>query len=138
MFEFAERLRTLRKNKGVTQKQLSVSINVTERAVVGYESGKMKPSFDAIIALADYFNVSTDYLLGRTNNPNLHFVGENPPIASKEFLDNIILDTRQNHREKLSKLNNEVPEPAFEYADNLLRHYHQALIQKLANAGVKF
>ena len=138
MFEFAARLKTLRKNKGVTQKQLSVSINVTERAVVAYESGKMKPSFDAINSLADYFDVSTDYLLGRTDNPNLHFVGENPPIASEEFLDNIILDTRQNHHKKLAKLNGEVPESAIEYADNLLRHYHQALIQKLTTAGVKF
>ena len=136
MFEFAERLKALRKNKGVTQKQLSVSLNVTERAVVAYESGKMKPSFDAINSLADYFDVSTDYLLGRTDNPNLYFIGENPPITSEDFLNNIILDTRQNHHKKLAKSKGEISEPAFEYADNLLRHYHKALIEKLQQAGI--
>ncbi|MBR1807569.1 MAG: helix-turn-helix transcriptional regulator, partial [Selenomonadaceae bacterium] len=36
-----------------------------------YESARRKPNFDAIIALADFFNVSTDYLLGRTDNPQV-------------------------------------------------------------------
>lgn len=60
----------LRKKNGITQKQLSNSIGVTERAIVAYESGKMKPNFDAINSLADTFSVSADYLLGRTDTPN--------------------------------------------------------------------
>ena len=69
MFDFAERLKLLRKENGVTQKQLADSIGVTERAVRSYESGKMKPAFDAINSLADTFRVSADYLLGRSDNP---------------------------------------------------------------------
>lgn len=69
MFDFAERLKLLRKENGVTQKQLADSIGVTERAVRSYESGKMKPAFDAINSLADTFDVSADYLLGRSNVP---------------------------------------------------------------------
>ena len=71
MFDFAERLKLLRKENGVTQKQLAESIGVTERAVRSYESGKMKPAFDAINSLADTFDVSADYLLGRTDTPRL-------------------------------------------------------------------
>ena len=70
MFDFGERLRSLRKENGITQKQLSTSIGVTERAIVAYETGKMKPNFDALNSLADTFGVSADYLLGRTDTPN--------------------------------------------------------------------
>ena len=70
MFDFSERLRSLRKKNGITQKQLSSSMGVTERTIVAYETGKMKPNFDALNSLADVFNVSTDYLLGRTDVPN--------------------------------------------------------------------
>lgn len=71
MFDFGKRLRSLRKRKGITQKQLSNAIGVTERAIVAYESGKMKPNFDTINSLADTFAVSADYLLGRTDTPNV-------------------------------------------------------------------
>ena len=134
----SEALRRFREHFGLTQKQVADSIGVHYQSYQRYELGNTAPLVPVLMKIANAYGVSMDYLVGRTDNPNLHFVGENPPIASEEFLDNIILDTRQNHREKLSKLNNEVPEPAFEYADNLLRHYHQALIQKLTNAGVKF
>lgn len=67
---FSERLKELRKSKGITQKQLSNAIGVTERAIVGYESGKMKPAFDAINSLADFFGTSTDYLIGRDEGQN--------------------------------------------------------------------
>ena len=80
MFDFGTRLRSLRKTRGITQKQLSNSIGVTERAVVAYESGKMKPNFDAINSLADTFGVSTDYLLGRTDTPNSNI----EPLAADE------------------------------------------------------
>ena len=64
---FAEKLKQLRKIKGVTQKQVSIGTGLSERQYQEYEYGKVKPSFDALIALADYFDVSLDYLMGRTD-----------------------------------------------------------------------
>lgn len=72
MSVFSERLKELRIIKGLTQKQLAIIIHATERGVQRYESDERKPTFDAIIALANGLDVSTDYLFGRTNNPNSH------------------------------------------------------------------
>ena len=66
MFIFTEHLKSLRNAKGVTQKQVSESIGIGERSIQDYELGKRKPGFDALIALADYFDCSLDYLVGRS------------------------------------------------------------------------
>lgn len=67
---FSDRLRSLRKLRGITQKQLAEAIDVSEITIQNYESQRKKPAFDALIALADYFNVSLDYLVGRTDTPD--------------------------------------------------------------------
>lgn len=65
------RLKALRKEKGITQKELSEAFNVAQNTVSGWESGNREPSKEFIKKLAEYFNVSTDYLLGFTDNPNI-------------------------------------------------------------------
>ena len=141
MFDFAERLKALRKNKGVTQKQLSTSINVTERAVVAYESGKSKPAFDVINSLADYFDVSTDYLLGRTDNKNLHRVKELDEIENlnSESVGDIIFDTRTHHDDTIKKMNREVSatEESMYYTDALVSNLASVIVKLLAEKGVK-
>lgn len=69
MFKFGEHLRKVRKDKGCTQKQVALAVSASERNYQDWEYGNKKPAFDKLVALADFFNVSTDYLLGRTNNP---------------------------------------------------------------------
>ncbi|QTX33242.1 helix-turn-helix transcriptional regulator [Aminithiophilus ramosus] len=66
---FSERLKSLRKARGVTQKALAASLGLSERHYQGIEYGETKPGFDNLIALADYFDVSLDYLVGRSDNP---------------------------------------------------------------------
>ena len=62
------RLKELRKKKGVTQQVIADSLNI-ERALYGrYEDGSRKPPLPNLIKLADYFHVSTDYLLGLTED----------------------------------------------------------------------
>lgn len=72
MSDFGFHLRTLRKNKGITQKQLAIGIGASERGIQQYELGERKPTFDMLISLADYFGVSLDYLVGRTDNPQIN------------------------------------------------------------------
>lgn len=66
-----ERLKNLRLKNGVTQKDIANNIGVTSVSVQRFEYGTAKPKLDTVIKLADYFDVSTDYLLGRTDNPNV-------------------------------------------------------------------
>lgn len=69
---FSERLVLLRKSRGLTQKQLATEIKLSELAIQHYESQRRKPAFDILIALADYFDVSLDYLVGRSDDPTRH------------------------------------------------------------------
>ena len=72
MNDFAKRLRIIRKKKGLTQKQLAVEVGASERGIQSYEIGERNPPFDQLITLADYFDVSIDYLVGRTDKPEIN------------------------------------------------------------------
>ena len=57
----------LRKEKHLNQVGLAIALNISQYTVSAYETGRQQPSSDMLIALADFFNVSIDYLLGRSN-----------------------------------------------------------------------
>jgi transcriptional regulator with XRE-family HTH domain len=67
---FGIRLRELRKNKGMTMKELGKKFTLAESTISGYENGNRKPDIEMIGAFANFFEVSSDYLLGRTENPS--------------------------------------------------------------------
>lgn len=64
---FAERLVELRKSRGLTQKQVYEGVSMSMLGYQRYEYGEREPAFQKLIALADYFNVSLDYLVGRSD-----------------------------------------------------------------------
>ncbi|MDI3548173.1 MAG: hypothetical protein PWR10_1825 [Halanaerobiales bacterium] len=67
MAEFKDRLKKLRKEKGLYQKELAKIIGVSDGAIAMYETGKRTPDKEILDKLANYFDVSVDYLLGRTD-----------------------------------------------------------------------
>ncbi len=67
MATFEERLAALRKEKGISQADLGEILGVTRWSVLNYEAGKNRPDYEGLMALADYFEVSLDYLTGRTD-----------------------------------------------------------------------
>ena len=64
---FAERLQELRKEKKVLQKELADRLGITVRAYHYYEEGKRYPDFQGLLTLADYYEVTLDYLAGRSD-----------------------------------------------------------------------
>lgn len=64
-----EALKRCRKLKKTTQKQASIAAGVSESMYQFYEYGKNEPTASVLISLADYFDVSLDYLVGRTDDP---------------------------------------------------------------------
>lgn len=60
-----QRIRDLRKEKKMSQSELAKMLAVSQTTVTAWETGKAEPSSSAITSLADYFDVTTDYLLGR-------------------------------------------------------------------------
>ena len=65
------RLRELRNSKGISQLKLAMALNTTQNTISRYETGEREPGIEELIRLADYFQVSVDYLLERTDNPNM-------------------------------------------------------------------
>lgn len=69
---FGKRLKLLRTNLNLTQKQLGKNLNLSQRAISSYENGLRFPDEQILNLIADYFNVSIDYLMGRTDIKNIY------------------------------------------------------------------
>lgn len=65
------RLKELRKSRGISQLKLAMDLSMNQNSISRYESGAREADYATLIKFADYFNVSIDYLLGRTDNPNI-------------------------------------------------------------------
>lgn len=65
------RLKEIRKSKGISQLKLAMDLNTSQNTISRYETGEREPGIHELIQIADYFNISIDYLLERTNNPTL-------------------------------------------------------------------
>lgn len=69
---FAKRLNELRINKNLTMVELARDLDTTRGTISNFENEQRKPSLDMVIKIADYFQVSIDYLVGRTDDPTFH------------------------------------------------------------------
>lgn len=72
------RLRELRKARGISQVRLAMDLNMNQNSISRYESGAREADYKALIDFADYFHVSIDYLLERTDNPTFLPVERKP------------------------------------------------------------
>lgn len=75
MVDMGDKLRSLRMEKKLTQKQVAERIGLAISAVSSYESNNRYPSYEVLIKLARIFHVSTDYLLGMTDKRNIDVTG---------------------------------------------------------------
>ena len=92
---FSSRLKMLRSEKNLTQKQLADILNMQNTAISKYELGERKPDQDTLMKIAEYFNVSTDYLLGNSNI-------RNPYNDKDEFniVDEFLLDLKKKAKKR--------------------------------------
>lgn len=67
--QLCEALKRFRKHLNITQKQAADGIGIPEQSYQRYEYGKVVPTATVLISLADYFDVSLDYLVGRSDEP---------------------------------------------------------------------
>ena len=67
MPNFAENLKILRKSKNISQKQVSDYLGIADRQYRRYENGEQQPTLPIAVKLADYFDVSLDFLSGRSD-----------------------------------------------------------------------
>lgn len=67
------RLRELRKKRRMSQITLALELSMNQNSISRYETEEREADYKTLIAFADYFNVSIDYLLGRTENPHTNY-----------------------------------------------------------------
>lgn len=96
-----DNLKTLREAKGLTKKQVAAGVGISDRAYIAYEYGERDVSTETLSKLADFYHVTTDYLLGRdTTEPDTveKLVGEfNMSALEKRILEGY-LDLPENMR----------------------------------------
>ena len=68
---FADKIRVLRKEKKLTQAEVAKEVDLSARGYQALELGA-KPRYDALLHIADFYDVSVDWLMGRTDNPHAH------------------------------------------------------------------
>lgn len=72
MLTLSTRLNDLKTSKNLLQKQVAEGSGIPLRTYRRYENGEREPTVATLVALADYFNVSLDYLVGRSDNPTMN------------------------------------------------------------------
>lgn len=93
-----EKIRQLRLAKGVRQEELGHRLGVSKQSVSNWENGNIMPSIEMLVRLADYFSVSTDFLLGRSEEERLDITG----LTSRQIahLRLIVDDLRERPTDK--------------------------------------
>ena len=66
------KIKQLRKEKNLSQLQLAIDLNMNQNSISRYETGEREADYATLIKFADYFDVSIDYLLERTDNPKIN------------------------------------------------------------------
>ena len=86
-------IRNLRKKSGLNQEEFARLFNVHQTAVSQWETGKTSPDTDTLVKIANYFDVSVDYILGKTNIKKSS--GEKPEDIAEDEDDDIVLFNRE-------------------------------------------
>lgn len=104
---FAQRLKTLRKERGITQQQLADGVGISKGGLSYYENAGRTPDISILERFADYFGVTTDYLLGRTNaqtqKAKLQAVCNHTGLSDKAV--NLLSDLKENSPAQLRVIN---------------------------------
>jgi len=69
-----QKLRKLRKDRGLTIRELAKELNIGKTTVANYEKDARKPDYEMLKAFSEFYDVTVDYLVGRTSDPNLYIV----------------------------------------------------------------
>jgi len=101
--KFPARLRAARALRGLSQSELAERADLQPSAVSHFETGRRSPSFDNLKALAEALQVSTDYLLGRVNDPGVHSAATDKLFRHAENMSSDDLDTLTGFAEMLAK-----------------------------------
>ena len=100
--KFKDNLKELRKKKGLSQVELAEKLGFSKSLIGLYETGDRKPSFEALEAIADFFNISTDYLMGK-DDKSVYYLDPEAAEMAQQIYDNPELRILFDASRKVSK-----------------------------------
>ena len=92
IYDFGYRLQFLRKNRGLTQKEVAARLEMNPNTIAKYESNLLTPSVEVLIKLALIYNSSTDYILGLSNRTKLHL--DDFSVSQQQFIVSMVGQAR--------------------------------------------
>lgn len=124
---FATRLKKLRELKHVTQQELADYLHVTRPTIAGYETKGKEPSYETMLAIASFFDVSADYLITGKNYPGSLKALESHSLSDMLYEDFLILDSNQQNAtatilERIRQMDSSDVARLLDYAELLLYH----------------
>lgn len=105
-----EQLKVLRKTHNLTLKDLATVFDTSPQVISRYELGQAEPDFNTLGKLADYFDVSVDYLLGRTEIPKDTHIKNKPADFISTDLPPAIAERMRSHNLSLERFKNLTPQ----------------------------
>ena len=93
-----DRLLALRKDRRITQRKLAVDLGIDQASISSYESGKYYPTVEVLIKIANYFGVSTDYLLGLSDTKT---AAETAQDGQSAYVTSLLSSLSAQHRERV-------------------------------------
>lgn len=111
IINFGKRLKELRQQNNLSQRKLATALGVAQSSITSYEAEQKSPTAEVIIKAAQYFKVSSDYLLGLSDEP----LGGVPESVKKELAE---AESNKNELDKLNKMFDD-------FAEKISKHYHQ-------------
>lgn len=95
------RIRQLREQQGLSQEQLALEAGTSQRQISKYETGKNEPTAHVLFALAATLNTTSDYLLGRTDNPDRMLRDDDDLDTDEREIINVIRSQSSEQRKKI-------------------------------------
>lgn len=94
--DFSERLKTIRKIKGLTQKELAEKVGVERATIAGYETNRSNPNFEILIKISKVLNISSDYLIGKDDHQGTKSyrvpIIKNSSIGPQQTMEYVVIE----------------------------------------------
>lgn len=132
-------LRKLRKERGLTQEEFGRAIGVSQQSINKYETGRTEPDFRTVMAFAEFFHTSVDYLIGYTDNPDTHRIVTDLTDSEHTLLSPYILDKMK--KGKPSSLQSLHESPSYEAPglfDTTPKERHHLTMYRKLTPGMQF
>lgn len=113
---FSERLVYLRKQRNLTQQEVYTAINMSSASYQRCENNRGTPSYKTLVTLADFFQVSIDYLIGRTDNPSI-----SKDITKGQSLEPVLTPQMKKLQKKLLSVDPQIAAEVENYMNYLLQ-----------------